>query len=1125
MLNPRRQLVFISYARRDADQLALRLSRDLESHGYDCWLDTARINGGASWTVEIEAAIDRCDVLLALLTPGSYDSDICRAEQLRALRRNKRVIPLLAAARSDRPLHLETANYRDFSAADRYEEALRQLVDDIASGHAGVVLRELFRPPSVTAPPLPGNYLARPEALEGLRNAVMKDGPGPSIALTALRGMGGIGKTVLAQALSQDEVIQEAFPDGVAWTTAGKEVSISLTVRMQEVRRALGDTPARDETELECIHRYRTLLQDKAALVIVDDVWRRADVEPYLATSRRSRILFTTRDSRIAAAVYAAEHPADLLTAEQALALLARSAGCAPEALPSESGELVRECGRLPLAVSMIGAMLRGKPRAYWSHVLATLRRADLDKIRAQFPHYPHTDLLRAIQVSVDALDGATRERYLALAVLLEDMPAAPAVQQTLWGVDQGDALETAEQFVSLSLAQRDDDSGGIRLHDLQLDYVRAQHPDRDALGLIHGAVGLASNVIAGDPSQFASQVIGRLLAHRDAPAVAQFCARIAAAAPGAWLRPLHPALHPPGTGLIRTLEGHSDSVWGVAVTPDGQLAVSASGDYTLKGWDLAGGRALRTLEGHSSPVRGVAVTPDGQRAVSSSSDGTLKVWDLASGRALRTLEGHYAHVWGVAVTPDGQRAVSSSSDGTLKVWDLASGRALRTLEGHYAHVWGVAVTPDGQRAVSASEGKTLKVCGVRTRRALRTLEGHYAHVWGVAVTPDGQRAVSASEDKTLKVWDLASGRELRTLKGHSDRVHGVAVTPDGQRAVSASEDKTLKVWDLESGRALRTLEAGKWPEKGHFNSVNGVAVTPDGQRAVSASSDKTLKMWDLAGGRALRMPEGHSSAVRGVAVTPDGRRAVSASWDHTLKVWDLATGRALCTLEGHSDSVNGVAVTPDGQRAVSASWDRTLKVWDLATGRALCTLEGHSDSVNGVAVTPDGQRAVSASWDRTLKVWDLASGRALRTLEGHSSAGVAVTPDGQLAVSAEDHTLKVWDLASGRELRTLKGHSYLVRSVAVTPDGQRAVSSSSDGTLKVWDLASGRALRTLEGHSSGSNAVAVTPDGQRAVSASDDKTLKVWDLASGRLLRTLKGHSDSVNRSEEHTSELQSLR
>jgi hypothetical protein len=57
--------------------------------------------------------------------------------------------------------------------------------------------------------------------------------------------------------------------------------------------------------------------------------------------------------------------------------------------------------------------------------------------------------------------------------------------------------------------------------------------------------------------------------------------------------------------------------------------------------WDLDSGRELRTLEGHSGGVTGVAVTPDGKRAVSASFDETLKVWDLETGRALRTLEGH----------------------------------------------------------------------------------------------------------------------------------------------------------------------------------------------------------------------------------------------------------------------------------------------------------------------------------------------------------------------------------------------------------------------------------------------------------------------------------------------------
>jgi len=74
-----------------------------------------------------------------------------------------------------------------------------------------------------------------------------------------------------------------------------------------------------------------------------------------------------------------------------------------------------------------------------------------------------------------------------------------------------------------------------------------------------------------------------------------------------------------------------------------------------------------------------VAVTADGKRAVSASGDQTLKVWDLETGRALRTLEGHSGYVWGVAVTADGKRAVSASYDKTLKVWDLESGLALAT--------------------------------------------------------------------------------------------------------------------------------------------------------------------------------------------------------------------------------------------------------------------------------------------------------------------------------------------------------------------------------------------------------------------------------------------------------------
>ncbi|MBI5522402.1 MAG: TIR domain-containing protein [Desulfarculus sp.] len=332
----------------------------------------------------------------------------------------------------------------------------------------------------------------------------------------------------------------------------------------------------------------------------------------------------------------------------------------------------------------------------------------------------------------------------------------------------------------------------------------------------------------------------------------------------------------------------------------------------------------LHTLAGHSSWVRAVSLTRDGNRAVSASNDRTLKVWDLQKAICLTTLEGHSGEVWAVSLTRDGQRAVSVSGDKTLRVWDVERGKCLHTLEGHSGDVRAVSLTLDGQRAVSASSDKTLRVWDVERGRCLHTLEGHTRWVSAVSLTRDGQRAVSVSGDKTLRVWDVEQGKCLHTLEGHSGEVLAVSLTLDGQRAVSASFDDTLRVWDLARGKCLHTLE-------GHSGYVRAVSLTRDGQRAVSASFDHTLRVWDLERGKCLHTLEGHSGDVYAVSLTPDGQRAVSASRDGTLRVWDLERGKCLHTLEGHSNWVRAVSLTPDGQRAVSASWDNTLRVWDLS--------------------------------------------------------------------------------------------------------------------------------------------------------------------------------------------------
>ena len=243
--SPRR--IFISYARKDGTVAAQTLYSALKNQ-YNVFLDTANISVGTSWSKEIEAALNACDVLLAILTPASYLSEICRAEQIWALDKCKHVIPVLATAEIDVvPLYLKSRNYRKFP------EQQTDLLKDLAAAEPIMDPPTTVRPSVTTQfPNLPQNHVIRETALTELRNLVFTEGAGGNIAVTAMAGMGGIGKTVLATALCRDLAVQRAFPDGIAWITIGREFDGDLVTRMREVGRSLGDDLSGYDNPLAC---------------------------------------------------------------------------------------------------------------------------------------------------------------------------------------------------------------------------------------------------------------------------------------------------------------------------------------------------------------------------------------------------------------------------------------------------------------------------------------------------------------------------------------------------------------------------------------------------------------------------------------------------------------------------------------------------------------------------------------------------------------------------------------------------------------------------------------------------------------------------------------------------------
>jgi KaiC/GvpD/RAD55 family RecA-like ATPase len=482
-------MLFISYAHGDGADLAQRLQSDLESTGHDVWLDRSRLAVGASWSADIEHAIDRCDVVLALLSPGSFASDICRGELLRALRRRKRVIILTLTEDVDRPLFLETKLYLSFALSRGYAEAFAELVAEIA-GAKTAQLATGYQDTYVTAPRLPATIVLRPGDLRSLREGVLRDKAPATMSVASVVGMGGLGKTTLAQMLCHDRVVQDAYPDGIIWVQLGQQAA-DLVPKMREVGRALGDEPKHYDTVDGARNRLRTILRKKAVLIVLDDVWELTQAEAFLADAPGSCLLITTRMHEISLSLRARRIAIDSLSHAQSLEILAQWTELPVAQLPPQAAEIVRKCGRLPLALAMVGGLVHGgllNGRAdAWTAALYRLNNAQLDYIRFPLEHYPYPELQLAIQVSVDALEPRFRGRYLTMGVFPEDVPVPESTLCTLWDVDEYEMQSTVDSWLTTSLATRDD-QGRIALHDLQLDYVRKVTP--------HGLAALHQQVV-----------------------------------------------------------------------------------------------------------------------------------------------------------------------------------------------------------------------------------------------------------------------------------------------------------------------------------------------------------------------------------------------------------------------------------------------------------------------------------------------------------------------------------------------------------------------------------------------------------------------------------------------------
>lgn len=488
------------------------------------------------------------------------------------------------------------------------------------------------------------------------------------------------------------------------------------------------------------------------------------------------------------------------------------------------------------------------------------------------------------------------------------------------------------------------------------------------------------------------------------------------------------------------------------------------------------------------------------------------------------SLQTDNSFVRAIAITPDGTKMVSGLGDKSLIVWDMKTGTPLKTLTGHNGSVDAVAVTKDGKQIVSASTDSTIKIWNIETGENIDTFIGHQSSIRAIAITPDGKNIVSASSDTTLKIWDLQTGECLCTCIGHQKSVSVLAIHPDGDKVISGSDDKRLILWDLKTGQLLREIKTFE----GYFYAISitnyGISLTKDEKKLLVATRvgkrDNPFEVCDISTGEVLKNfttdETWLGTCITRIAITPDETKVVAASEDrYGIKILSLKTGIPLGSFEAHcGEDVTALAITPDGKQLVTGAW-KTIKIWDLTLIQKKSKIKSlikHGSSVQALAITPDGKQAISGDGNGTIIIWDIDSQKPLKTLPGgyNGIKSIAITPDGQKFVSTfvsgegSYKGVQIWNLHNTKKLFGNCRAEREVETVAITPDSKYIVSALNNSII-IWELESQNIFRELDDPDLRSiMSVVITPDGKYIIAGTFRHLLFVWDFKSGNKINVL---------------------
>lgn len=342
-------------------------------------------------------------------------------------------------------------------------------------------------------PPAVGDFTGRTGQVDRLQELLSPHASSATVVVSAIGGMGGVGKTALAVHVGHQ--LAEAFPDGQLYVNLrgfgpGEPMSVADALSVLSASLGLGETSPQVD---RAVARFRAALADKRILIILDNAADERQVECLLPTAVGSAAIVTSR--RTLAALPGAQHiQLDVLTDDEAVELLTsiigddRAAGDDQVAV----NRIAELCGRLPLAIRIAGARLAARPG--WPLVAFAEQLADVRR-RLDLLEQHDAGVRASVAVSVSQLTqslvpveraAAAAMPYLGVLELtdLEIRTVARLIDKPI-----GETERIMDRLVDLHLID-EHSPGRYRMHDLVRTFAseqaRSELADHDrAAGLV----------------------------------------------------------------------------------------------------------------------------------------------------------------------------------------------------------------------------------------------------------------------------------------------------------------------------------------------------------------------------------------------------------------------------------------------------------------------------------------------------------------------------------------------------------------------------------------------------------------------------------------------------------------